>query len=141
MREPLSQPEHRDEMVEPVGVGALAGQGERQRDVFGGGQRRDEFEGLEHEPEPVAAQQRALPLGEGRQVDVVEQHLAGVDGVEAGKGVDEGRLSRPRWTHNGGETAGGDGDSCDIEGTDRSVPAAVHLDDVAGLGDHRPPGW
>ena len=54
-----------DDLVEPRGVGLAAGEAGGQRDVLRRGERRDEVERLEDEPDPVAAQ-----LGEPAVVEL-----------------------------------------------------------------------
>jgi hypothetical protein len=62
--EPVGQPGPLDHRGQPVRVRRGAGQRHRQRDVVPRGQRRHQVEGLEHEADPVPAQQRQLPVGQ-----------------------------------------------------------------------------
>lgn len=44
-----------------------------------------------------------LVVGERAQVGAADEGVARREGVEAGDAVEEGRLARPRWAHDGGE--------------------------------------
>ena len=91
-------------------VGLPAGQVDRQGDVLGRRQHRQQVEGLEDEPEAVAPQPGQLLVGQGGEVDVAHQDAPARQRVEPGHAVHEGRLARARRAHDGGEAPGGDGD-------------------------------
>ena len=65
-----------DDAVEPRLVRLPAGEGQREGDVLEGGEGRHQVERLEHEPDPVAAQQGELPVGQPAEVDVADEDLA-----------------------------------------------------------------
>ena len=114
------------------GSGARAGQRHRQRDVLPRGQRGHQVEGLEHEADPVPAQQRQLPVGQRAQLDVADEGLPGGERVQPGQAVQQRRLAGPGRAHDGGEPPGGELDGHVVQGGDRGVPGAVHLDRVLG---------
>ena len=84
--QPLAEPEGVDELVQPVRVRAASGQVQREGDVLLCGEGGKQVEALEHEPEPVAAQQRALPLTEGGEVGVADEHAGRRRGRRARRG-------------------------------------------------------
>src|SRR5699024_2220455 len=100
----------------------------REGDVLLRGEGGEQVEALEDEPEPVAAQQRALPLAEGGEVGVSDEYLAGVGDVETGEGVHQGRLAGPGRTHDGGEGSGADVEVGTVERLHgrRSGPVGLH---------------
>jgi len=59
----------------PIGSGN-ARLHERQRDVRAGGQRRQEVEPLEHDPDVVSPHPGSLPVGQRREVGVAQFHAA-----------------------------------------------------------------
>ena len=70
------------------------------------GQMRQHVEGLEHEAEVVAPEQRLRRLGQRADVGAVDAHRAGVDAVEAGDAVEQRRLADARFADDGDELAG-----------------------------------
>ena len=54
MAEPVAQPDRVDDCVEPTRIEVAPTEGGRQRDVLEGGERRDQVECLEHEPDLLA---------------------------------------------------------------------------------------
>jgi hypothetical protein len=76
---------------------ALAGQ--REHDVFQGGQVGDEVEGLEDEAEILAPEIGQLLLAEGIEVDTVHPYLAGAGVAESAENGQKGALTRTRWPH------------------------------------------
>ena len=88
-----------------VGSGVSAGEVGGQRDVLLGRERRQQVERLEDEPEPVAAQERALPVRERGEVGVADEDLPRGQRVQAGQAMHQGRLARARGPHDRGELA------------------------------------
>ena len=125
--EPVTEPDGRDHLVVPLGVGLAAGDRQREQDVLLGGERRDQVVGLEDEADLVAAQpgQRlVLELGE---VLVADEHRALVGGVERGAAVHQRRLAGPARPHHGGELAGRQVEGDVVEGDDARLARAVGL--------------
>jgi hypothetical protein len=85
-------------------------QQQRQRDVVGHAQVRQHVEGLEHEAEALAPQMRLRGFIEAGHIDVEDAHGAGVDGVERGDAVQQGRLADTRLADHRDELA-----ACDVE--------------------------
>jgi hypothetical protein len=143
--EPVGKAQGGDQPGEPFRVGLAAGEGERQADVLGSGEGGDEVVRLEHETDPVATQQGPLPLGEVGDVDLArtgrgvsgQHHAAGVDGVQAGQRVHQGRLAGPGRAHDGGERAAVQVDRGAVEGADGGGTVAVGLDQIVGTDGHR----
>jgi hypothetical protein len=82
-----------------------AGQQQRQRDVFLGGQLGHQLTGLEHEPEPVTAQRAAPVVAERVKPLPGEPDLAGFRHQDAGQAVQQGGLARPARSHDGDDLA------------------------------------
>ena len=72
---------------------AAAGDRQRQGEVLGRGEGGQQVEGLEDEADPLAAQPGQGTLVESGQVDVAEADLAGVDAVQPGEAVQQGRFA------------------------------------------------
>ena len=96
VRQPVAQAHRVDDAVEPLLVGVAARERHRQRDVLDRGERRDQVERLEHEPDLVPADLGELLLGELPERDGTEPHLAAREPVEAGDAVQQRRLARTR---------------------------------------------
>ena len=114
----------------------LAGDRERQRDVLGDVEQRDQVERLEDEAGPVAAQAGRLVVGQLADDLALEDDLAGRRLVEPAEQLEERGLARARRAHQGDELAG----------LDRQRDAAQGLDagsaERVGLGQRRGPrGW
>ena len=105
--QPVAEVELRDHGRHPRRSGVAAGEIGGQGDVLLGGEGGQQVERLEDEPEPVPTQDRALPVREGGQVGVADEHLPRGQRVQAGQAVHQGRLARARRTHDRGELAGG----------------------------------
>ena len=138
-REPVAEADGADDDVEPLGlgVGLVAGERERQRDVLPRGERRHQVERLEHEPHPLAAQRRELAVRQESELGVTEEHLTRRQRVEAGEAVHQRRLPGARRPHDGGEAAAGDLDGHVVECLHRLIAGAVHLGGGRGAGDRR----
>ena len=122
-----------------AGSGLPPGELERQHDVLGRREHREQVEELEDEADVVAAQHRQLRVVEAADVDAGDRDLARGRLVEAGEDVHQRRLARARRAHDGGQAAGGDVDRDAAQGVDGRVALAVAADDVAG-GDDRVAG-
>ena len=108
---------------------------ERQHDVLGRGQHRQQVEELEDEADVVAAQ-----LGQRRVVEVADllardRHGAGGRLVEAGEDVHQRRLAGAGRAHHGRQAAAGDVDRHVAQGVDGGVAVAVAAGQVAGRDD------
>ena len=80
-------------------------QQQRQADVGADAQVRQDVEGLEHEAEALAPEDRLRRLGERMDVAAGDAHRAGVDRVEAGDAVEERRLADAGLADDGDELA------------------------------------
>ena len=81
--EPVAEADGGDELVDPGLVALAPGDGQRQDDVLGRGQRRQQVERLEDEADLVAAQLREGAVLEARDLDAVDPDVAG---ARAGRG-------------------------------------------------------
>src|SRR3954447_7932931 len=110
MREAVTEADRLDQLLEPPWVRFAAGELERQRDVLGRGEHREQVEELKDEADVVAPQFRQLRVVEAADVDAGDGDLTGGGRVEAGEDVHQRGLARARWTHHRGQLAGGDVD-------------------------------
>jgi hypothetical protein len=99
--DPVAEPDPLQHLQRaPAGrSGRRPAQQQRQLDVLGRGEHRDQVEGLEdeaHRPGPVGG---ALGVGHGEQVLALDQDPAAVDVVQPGQAIQQGGLARPGWTH------------------------------------------
>ena len=101
-----------------------AGDLHRHGDVLVRGQRRDEVEELEDEPDLLAAQPRERVLVEPRDVDAVDEHVAGRRRVEAGDQAEQRGLAAARRPDDRHELAARR--SCSVSGC-RMVSGSVPL--------------
>jgi hypothetical protein len=143
-----------------VGVAEVHGQ----HDVLEDGQCGQQLEELEDHPHVLAAPDRHLPLAQGVDGRVADQHLAGGGPVDAGDHVDQGGLAAARLADHGhelaavhqqvdllecGELAGrglvGLGDRAQLDQVGVAVAVAVRLDDrqavAFGFGAKLEHGW
>ena len=74
--QPVGQADRVDHAPRPARGRAPAGQPQRQREFSRGGQRRQQVERLEHEPDPVPPQPGQLAVRRAGQVDVAQVHRA-----------------------------------------------------------------
>src|SRR5690606_18571912 len=128
----LAQREGVDERVEPPGVDLRARELEGQGDVLLRGEHRQEVEGLEHEADALAAQERQGVVVELRELGLAEVHGPARGRVESGEQVHEGRLARARGAHDRGEGTGGEVHVDAGEGVDGGRALAVDLGQAAG---------
>jgi len=101
-------PGARQQLGEPLLLGPLAGDCEREEDVFACAEHGQEIEELKHEADVLAAQLREMRVVEARDVAPGNFHGAAGGLVEAGEDVHERRLARPGGPHDGDELALGD---------------------------------
>ena len=99
-----------------------------------GGDGRHQVEGLEHEPDVVAPQDRELVVVEGAEVGVADEGLPGGEAVQAGHAVQQRGLARAGRAHDRGEAPGGELDRDAVEGAHLGLALAVDLDRVDGPG-------
>ena len=83
----------------------LPQQQQRQRYVLRDIQMRQHMKGLKHKPDMLAAQQRALVVGQRCQVYAFKRHAARVPAVEAGHAVEQRRFAHAGLADDGDEFA------------------------------------
>ena len=135
--EPVGDAELVHQVAEPVPVELPPGDVDGQGDVLGGGQRRDEIEGLEDEPDPVPAQPGQTSFVEPADVEPADEALARGRAVQAGQAVHERRLAGSGRTHHRGEAALFEGHVDAGQRVQRRRPGAVGLAQVDRLGGRR----
>ena len=64
MGQAVAEADGLDDRAQPRSVGAAAGQGQQERDVLLGVERRQQVVGLEHEPDPLPAEAGQLAVGQ-----------------------------------------------------------------------------
>ncbi len=133
MREPVADPQRADQLVAPRGIDLAARELQREQDVLESRQSGEEIEALEHEADPLAAQDRALPLRQLGDVGVADAYLPGVDGVEPSQAVHQGGLAGTGRSHDGCEAARERLDADSVERPDDGVAAPIGLGDAPGL--------
>jgi hypothetical protein len=72
VRAPVAEPDGADQRLQPVAVGALATDAQRQRDVLLGREHREQVVGLEDEADGATAQQREVAIVELIQARAVD---------------------------------------------------------------------
>ena len=135
VRQAVAEADGVDHLGEPGLVGLAAGELERQRDVLGRREHREQVEELEDEADVVAPQARERRVVEAADVDAGD--LDGARGrlVEPGEDVHEGGLAGARRAHDGGQAALGDVERHAAEGVHGGVALAVGAYDVTGGDD------
>ncbi|KAG1390995.1 hypothetical protein G6F58_012818 [Rhizopus delemar] len=103
----MAQADLRQHFVHPHPVFA-AGQLQRQRDVLGGGQRRQQVEALEHEADLACAQLGAGFLVETAQILAGQRNAAAAGQVQPGQQAEQGGLAGTGFAHDGHDFAGVD---------------------------------
>src|SRR5690349_11411921 len=106
-------------------------QAQGQGNVLCDGERRQQVEGLEDEPDPLTPQDRQPPLAEVRQVDTAQGNASGGGPVQPRRHDQECALARARWPHDRGERPPGQCGADAVEGDDRSYAPAMDLADIA----------
>ncbi len=102
---------------------------QRQFHVLHRGEDRQQVVDLEDEAHAAGAVLGALAVGELGQVLAFEPDRAGVDGVEAGEGVEQRRLAAAGGAHDGDHLAALDGEVDAAQGVDPIGAGVVGLDD------------
>ena len=115
--------------------GVLPGDRERQRDVLAHVEERDQVEGLEDEPGPVAAQPRGAVVGELADDLALEDDLAARGPVEAAEQLQERALAAARRAHERDELTGGHGQGDAAQRVDGRLAERVRLGQVAAFED------
>ena len=123
------------QLVEPRGVGLLAGDRQRQGDVLFRGEHRQKVEELEHEPDVLAAELRHLRVAEVRDLGARDRHRPARRLVEAGERVHERRLAGAGRPHDGDELARLHVERHAAERVDGRRPRAVAAREVMCLDD------
>ena len=90
MVEAVADADGGDDLVQPFGVGAAAGEGKGQVHVLDRRQCGKQVERLEHEADSVATQQGEVPFGEAAEFRVADEGRSGGQVVEAGGAVHQG---------------------------------------------------
>ncbi len=133
--EPVGDPHRHNELVEPIAVDALVGEGERQEDVLFCVEDRQEVERLENKADLVPAQPREVAFVERAQVSAVHGHSPGRGPVEAGQEVEQRRFARTRRAHDGGKPPGAKRDVNSVEGRDSGLARTVTPAQFVGYDD------
>ena len=129
----------RDPIADLARGRVLAGDRERQRDVLGDVEQRDQVERLEDEAGPVAPQPGRVIVRQLADGLALEDDLAARRLVEPAEDLEERRLARAGRPHEGHELAGVDRQAHPAEGLDGGRTERVGLGQVAGFedGGHR----
>jgi hypothetical protein len=119
-------------------------QKQRQLDVLGRREDRDEVEGLEDEAHLGGAVAGSLGVRELVDRLAVDDYAAAIDLVEAGEAIQKRRLARAGGSHHGDELAVRHLQVEPVQGDDVVGAGAVHLadalgDEDRGLVHHAPP--
>jgi hypothetical protein len=96
-----------DHLVDPIALGLLTRDRERQHHVLLRGQHREQVEELKDETDAAPAQQREFVVAHVGDLLAADPHLAGRRHVQAGEDVHQGRLAGAGRAHHGGEFTGG----------------------------------
>ena len=141
--EAVAQAHAIDQRSELAAVDRTPGDGERQREVLGGAQHRQQVERLEDEADLVAAQCGELALLQPGDLDAVDLDRAGGGPVEPGEEMHEGRLARARRAHDGRQPAALEIDGRAAQRVHDGVALAVASREAArphdGVGHHPRP--
>ena len=122
-----------------AGVGRGPGQLERQPDVLLGGQRGQQVEGLEDEPDAGPAQPGQRLVAEPGQLAAADADRPRGGRVQAGQAVHERGLAGAGRAHDGVELAAGELGADAVERADRGRAGTVHLDQIGRGGRRRAP--
>src|ERR687895_436071 len=132
VREAVGQPNRLHEAPQPLGVGPLAGDREREHDVLLRREDRQEVEELEDEAELVAAQPGQVAVVQLGDLDAVEDDRAARRAVESGEDVHQRRLAGPGRAHDGAVATALEIDADTGESIYRGGALAVAAADVGG---------
>jgi hypothetical protein len=133
--------EHLGEVLQKGAVEFLLVRSAEVGDVMGyfnvahGGERGQQVEALEDEADLGAAGLGAFCVGEGGEVDAVDQHRAAGGAGETAKDVEEGGFAGAGGTDDGDELAWCDGEVDLAEGGNFQLAGAVGLAQIAGEDD------
>ncbi len=134
MGEAVVDPDRRDDLTEPLTVRLLPGDRQREEDVLLRGERRDEVEGLEDEPDPAAAQHREVAVVECAQFGVADEDPAFGEIVEPGEAMQQCGLAGTRRPHDRGELAAAEGNGHVVEGAHGRFALSIDLGPVLDPG-------
>ena len=123
----VREPDRVDQRLEPLRVGPVPGDADRQEDVLLGGEDRQQVVALEDEADLGAAQQREVVVSQRVEPGAGDLDRAARGLVEPGEDVHQRRLAGARGAHDRGEAAGREGDVDAAQGVDRDVALAVAL--------------
>ena len=82
-----------------------------------------QVERLEHEADPLAAQQVSCSVEQRAEIDIADEHPAARERVEPGDAVHQRRLARARRAHDRDEAARGELDRDVVERPHGGAPA------------------
>ena len=133
--EPLGEADLVGELAHPLAVRLAAGEREREHDVLGRREHRQQVEELEDEADVLTPQEREVVVGELRDVLAGDRHAALGRAVEAGEDVHQRRLAGARRAHDGGQLAGGDAEVDAAQRVDAGLALAVAADEAGRLDD------
>ncbi len=108
---------------------------EREADVLGRGERRDEVEVLEDHADPAATQRGEVGRAQRRGRLAVDLDAASGRQVEGAREVEQGRLAAAAGAHDRDELTGLDGEAHAVEGAHRGGSGAVDAVDVGHAQD------
>ena len=128
MARAVGEPDGRERLAHRAARQPPAGEPRRQRDVLRRGQRRQQVEGLEDEPDALAPQAGQRPLASRAELEVTEDDSSRGRPVEPGGGLQERRLAGARRPHHGGEGAALEGERDAVERADGAVAGAEVAD-------------
>jgi hypothetical protein len=124
-----------DQPIQPLAVGLAPGDRQRQQDVLLGAQYRQQVEGLEDEPDLVAAQLRELAVVEIAQLDAVDRDRSRGREVKPCERVHQGGLAGPGRSHDRGEATAREADTDVHKRVHGGLAGAVAATDVPSLDD------
>ena len=102
---PVAQPDLVEQCVDPLALGLLPGDRERQHDVLLRREDRQQVEELEHEADVAPAQERQLAVAHRRDLAVLDDDVPGGRTVKPGQDVHKRRLAGAGRPHDSRELA------------------------------------
>ena len=93
VRQAVAEADGLDDRAQPRSVRPTPGEGQRQRDVLLGVERRQEVVGLEDEADALAAEAGQLAIRQRPEVDVADEDVTGGERVETGQAVHQRALA------------------------------------------------
>ncbi len=100
-------------------------------DVLLRGECRDEVECLVDHANLLIAHSCQLPFAHTRNVDAVDEYLAGGGGIQPCDDTQQGGLAGPGWTHDGDELTVADGEADALEDLDTFAAQGQAFGDIA----------